>query len=362
MRREEVGPLATEALVATAPPAERPYAPSWLNRLITAIDSLPGPTWAAYAVLGLVSVAFSNAQGWVTGLLPVGAVDPVLTYWGVFLVALIWIVAYLDRVAGSAFDAFRPALDMPEAQLASRRYQLVVLPSVPAWLVTIAAFVITPLYYIADPVVAAVVGYTPAQLVLRAASEGFSSAVLLLIILQLGRQLRMVDSIVASAEHIDLFQPGPVYAFSRLTARAAIALIVLIGTSTVVAAPTDLGAASLLLWGPWIVGIPLFGIAAFVLPLRGMHERLVVEKERLQGETESRLKRLLAEINRDVDAGDLSRADALNKALATVLQERDVIAHLPTWPWSTSTLRAIGTAVALPLLLFLAQRVLSQVV
>lgn len=354
--------MATEAIAAT--PADRPavpYAPSWLNRLIDWIESLPGPTWAAYSVLALVSVVFSNTQGWASGSEPGGPISPDLTYWGVFLVALIWIVAHLNRVADAAFEGFRPALEMPEASLEALRYRLVVLPSGPAWLVTIAGFVLPPLYYVADPVGAGVVGFSPPQLALRGLSEGFSSAVLLLIVLQLGRQLRTVDAIVASATRVDLFQPGPVYAFSRLTSRTAIALVVLIGTSTAVAAPTALNSTSLVLWGPWIVGIPLFAIAAFVLPLRGMHERLVGEKDRLQAGTEARLKSLLTRIDRTVDDGSLSDADALNKMLATLLQERDVIARLPTWPWSPTTLRAIITAIAVPLLLFLAQRFLSQV-
>jgi hypothetical protein len=70
----------------------------------------------------------------------------------------------------------------------------------------------------------------------------------------------------------------------------------------------------------------------------------------------------MSEINRDVDAGDLSRADAYSKTLATLLQQRDVVGRLPTWPWSPGTLRAISTAVALPLVLFLVQRVLSQLI
>ncbi len=355
--------MATEAIAAgTAGPNNAPYAPSWLNRLIGWIESLPGPTWAAYAGLAVVSIVLSNTQGWASGFEPGGLITPDLTFWGIFLVSLVWVVAYLNRVAGSAFDAFRPALDMPEAALEALRYRLVVLPSGPAWLVTIAGFVLTPLYYVADPVGAGVVGYSPAQFVVRGATEGFSSAVLLLIVLQLGRQLRTVDAIVASATRIDLFQPGPVYAFSRLTSRTAIALMVLIGAATVVASPTALSSTSLPLWAPWIVGIPLFAVAAFVLPLRGMHERLVAEKDRLQADTEIRLKGILTRINRRVDTDDLSEADAFNKTLATVLQERDVIARLPTWPWSPATLRAIATAVALPLLLFIAQRVLSQLV
>ena len=62
-----------------------------------------------------------------------------------------------------------------------------------------------------------------------------------------------------------------------------------------------------------------------------------------------------------MDGLDLGRADALNKTLSSVLQQRDVLARLPTWPWSTTTLRAFVSAILLPLALFVVQRVLGQV-
>jgi hypothetical protein len=96
--------------------------------------------------------------------------------------------------------------------------------------------------------------------------------------------------------------------------------------------------------------------------LYGLHTRLAAEKERLQGEAEHRLKAVLAELNHDVDAGDLSRADGLNKTLASVGQQRELLANLPTWPWSTGTLRAMATAIALPLFLFVVQLVLSRII
>jgi hypothetical protein len=93
-----------------------------------------------------------------------------------------------------------------------------------------------------------------------------------------------------------------------------------------------------------------------------MHGRLVAEKDRLHAEGEARLKLLLGQLNGDIDTGDLGRSDALNKTIASMLQQREVLAKLPTWPWSTSTLRGFMTAILLPIVLFLIQRFLSQVV
>ena len=112
---------------------------------------------------------------------------------------------------------------------------------------------------------------------------------------------------------------------------------------------------------PYLVIPPIISTIAFVVPLYGLHGRLEVEKDRLQAEVEVRLKGLLAELNRDVDARDLRRADDLNKTLAPMLQQREVIARLPTWPWSTGTLRAIVTAILLPVFLFIVQLLLGRI-
>ena len=135
----------------------------------------------------------------------------------------------------------------------------------------------------------------------------------------------------------------------------------MVSSLLVVPIPTD-SQVFLVIWAPYLFLPPIVAIIAFVQPLYGMHGRLVAEKERLRGEAEERLKGLLAEINRDVDARDMSRADGHSKTLGILLQQRDVIAKLPTWPWSTGTLRAFVTAILLPLGLFLVQRFLVQLV
>ena len=61
-----------------------------------------------------------------------------------------------------------------------------------------------------------------------------------------------------------------------------------------------------------------------------------------------------------MDARELARADGLNKTLASLLVQREILAKLPTWPWSTTTLRGFVTAILLPMALFLAQQALSR--
>ena len=44
-----------------------------------------------------------------------------------------------------------------------------------------------------------------------------------------------------------------------------------------------------------------------------------------------------------------------------MLQQREIVAKLPTWPWSVGTARGFLTAILLPIALFVVQRFLTQV-
>jgi hypothetical protein len=105
-----------------------------------------------------------------------------------------------------------------------------------------------------------------------------------------------------------------------------------------------------------------------------MHGLLVKEQKRLLSTVDSRITQTVATLHEvvdgetvgspDADSSRLAqvRIDALNKALTSLLQERDFVGRLSTWPWDPSTLRAVLSAVALPILLFLLTRALERFV
>jgi hypothetical protein len=41
--------------------------------------------------------------------------------------------------------------------------------------------------------------------------------------------------------------------------------------------------------------------------------------------------------------------------------EREILGKLPTWPWSAGTIRGFGSALLLPITVFLLQRILLEV-
>ena len=62
-----------------------------------------------------------------------------------------------------------------------------------------------------------------------------------------------------------------------------------------------------------------------------------------------------------VDRDDLSGSDGQNKALASLIAERDLVNRLSTWPWQAGTAGAVASAILLPIVLFLLTRFLDRV-
>jgi hypothetical protein len=353
---------ATEVEIATlpyvSPGGSRPYAPSWLNRLLAWIGRLPGPTWWFYAAFAVVTATLGQVIFWRAGTLPVGEIDPAQIFWGVYLPAQLWTIGYLDGVAREALSAFRPAYEMDDGEAGRLEYQLTVVPAVPAAIIGLAVLPVTLLGYVVDPVAAGVAGYDAVTLTARAASEWFVGAVLLVFVYHTLRQLRLVSRLHDQVARIDLFQPRPLYSFSRLTSRTGMALLLFVATG-LAASPGFLASdAFWTLWAPWLIGVPLVAVAVFVLPLYGMHLRLAAAKDTMQGQADARIKMIVDELNAAADARDLGRADGLQKLLAGQLSQREVCARLSTWPWSGGTLRGFLSALLLPIAVFLIQRAL----
>lgn len=335
------------------------YPPSWLDRLFDFIRRLPGPTWVAYVLLLVPSIFVATSALWLSGLRPWGEMDPAQIFWGTSTVGVLAAMHRLRIVAGSSFDVFRPALGDGVPDPEAIRYELTVMPARSILLITLFGFVITPLYYLADPVASQVVGLNGLGLIARALSEGFTTVVVLAILYQAIRQARRVTRLHAVAEHVDPFRAAPLYAFSRLTAQTGVVLI-MFNALGLILNPTITTENALALYLPWMAAFLGGTIAIFVVPLLGMHRRLADLKDGLEDAVDGRMRILLGELNEAIDDRATDRADGLDRMVSALRHEREVLVKLPTWPWSTATLRGFGSALLLPIGLFLVQRYLGE--
>ena len=333
--------------------AELPNTRSWIDHITDALDRLPIPLWVSYALLIVAVAVWINAINWIAGRYAPGTFDARESGYAVYGVYMLAMVHYLNRVAGSKMEAFRPALDDP-VEYRRLRDELTTLPAREAMLAGLGGVAFVALLYASEGPDAGIGALSPLVLVGRFVVEGVTFALLAVLIYHTLRQLLLVSRIHGRASRIDLFEPGPLNAFSQLTARTGIGLLVLMGYSYVIDPSIT------------IVGVGLTALiivvaaAAFVLPLVGMHSRMVAEKERLQLEADRRLKASFTQLHRSVDERDLTVADALNKSLESLQLEREALARMPTWPWQPTTFRGFVSALVIPIVLWYIIRILER--
>jgi len=157
-------------------------------------------------------------------------------------------------------------------------------------------------------------------------------------------------------KQFDLFQLEPIYAFSALTSRTGASWVILISL-TLLTVPIQ--AAPFPTLALLIVQLVL-AIAAFVLPLRIVNNRLVSEKRRLLAELDQRVKGTLASLHRCFDENALAEVAQINSAIVGLNAERDILTRIPTWPWRAGMLTGFLSIVILPIMLFILQLVLAR--
>jgi hypothetical protein len=344
---------------APAVPSDPIPASSWMHGLVVRVEGLPAPTWAVLLGVFALSALLMHLLPWTKGSVPFGEFDPASAVWGALLPVLLWISADLERVAARAFDAFRPALTLPPDAAERLRTDLIVVPARPALVVTAIALLANVGSFATDPVTYTI-NVPPLVVAFVFLYQALIISLMFEILYRLIRQSRLIRRTLDEDVAIDVFRPHALHAFATLAARPGILLCIMVAASVPVTPPPDSVGAFLVGVAPFIFVPPMVAVAAFVLPLAGAHERLAGQKAMLQDAAELRLQATLANLNRDVDAGEVGRADGLNKTIASLVAQREILARLPTWPWSAGTVRGLGSAILLPLMIFLAQQALGR--
>jgi hypothetical protein len=262
--------------------------------------------------------------------------------------SLLALGAFMTRTAAAAFDDFKPALASPADEEAERR-RLLTTPDRAFLAAGLAIVVLTTTLYAV--LLKPTIGPRPPSVEIAVAVGWLIfSFVVGMVIAQTVTQLRSVRHLSAIARNIDVLDTGPVDALSRVTAVGAVGLLTFITITNLVLPSSAPGFVAL------DVLLIVFAALAFLLPLQVMHRRLGRQKSELLGASAARMRSVLDALHRAVDSGDYTSADALNKMVATALAERDLLTRLPTWPWTTTTIRGVGSALLLPVAIFVITR------
>jgi hypothetical protein len=315
-----------------------------IDRALRVVDGLPGPAEAWFFAAGCVVALIAHVVLWLTGTYGLGQLNQEVLIATLLAGSLLALSAFMKRTAEGAFDDFRPALADTSREEAGRR-ALLSIPDRAAIVGSVSMAILTNTLYLVYLKPTMAPRPAVAELVV-AASWLLFALVLGLVIAQTLIQLRSVRHLNEIARNIDVLDSGPVDALSRVTAVGAAGMLVFVAAANL-GVPATASAFVVL-----DVLIIVFALSAFVLPLQVMHRRLSRQKADLLAASAQRLKVVLDALHRAIDGHDFAMADALNKMVATSIAERDLLTRLSTWPWTNATLRGFGSALLLPVVIF----------
>ncbi len=347
-----LGPLAAVDVPA-------PYPPSVVSRALTWIGELPAGGWWLFPCLVVADIAWSHAVLWGAGVLPVGTFDPLIVSGAVYGPYTLAALAYLNRVARRALKSFWPASGWPESDRAGWSYALTTSPKGYGAVIVVLGVILGVGFFLAVSSSAIPGGGSGRLAAFAAYLPGlvFGYSMFVAAVIHTTRQLRLVSRIHREATAIDPFDRVPVYAFSRLTVQIGLAYAVVGYYALTVNGSAQFGNAISLL--P-LAGTFAVSIAAFIVPLLGIHGRLVDAKEQLLRAAERRLDVLGQEMYASVDSRDLDRTKVIADSLAGVRGMRDRIDRLPTWPWPPQVLRGFLSALLLPVIVYVVSRLAAS--
>jgi len=334
--------------------ARPPFPPSWITRLHGAIDRLPGPPWIAYIVATVLLVLLAM---WSDRFVDPASLPEPTAYGAVLTLFPLALIHYLDGVALACLRNFRPALSLADPEVDRLSYQLTTMPRGAARVVSLVGVGLAVLGLVVSPEEMLGPAGTPTVLsVVAFAGVLFGYMTFALLFYHTVRQLRLVSAIHSRAATVSLFQPQPLYAFSTLTLRTAVALVLLSYYIVAVSSGVSMGPATV-----GLLGINLsLSVALFTLPLYGMHTRLREEKNRMMSAVSGRIDGVFSSLHRALEDPVAGQIDTLNKGLTSLMVERELIVKSPTWPWTPGTVRAFASSALLPIALWLITRGLES--
>ena len=338
-------------------PSKPLYPPSWIDRMGIWIEGLPGPTWLAYLVCFLGFALLMNVVFWIDGSAQLGSFDPYITTYAVLAVYWPALYHYLTRVAGRSLHAFRPLLNASDAHFLATEYELKTLPSREGWLTIPLGLGLAIVQALGDP---GSFGSLVPKTILPSLGDvvitTFIATTFLCLLIRSIRQLRMVNRLHASAMNINLLELDPARSFSMLTARTGIGVILLVVVSYAYD-PLAFGSAASVGLSTAVV---IAAIAIFVVPMMGLQNRIEHEKDRALRQIHGLLRSAEDRLHDRIKSDSYESMAELDHALQALARERDLIKAVPTWPWNPRTLRGFGSALLLPIFLWLVTRILER--
>lgn len=343
--------------MATKKTSVNPYKLSWIDRYFKWVERLPLSPYLSYLLLYLLFASAHHIILWTSGALPIGEFSQ-----GILFTIEFWMFLqmaafhYFKNQAEAGLVLFRPALGMSEREFEKLRFSFVNFSARPALIGALVSIGIALALF-----------FSPIQLV-SSMFKATPLASVLTILLFLGspfafgffyfvfRSLVGINRLYTKVKHINLFNLGPLYVLSRFTSRVGILFILYLVVNSLTIGAWGSQQTGEAIASFYLVFNGLIAILAFVLPLWGIHVRLAAAKEAAATENNQLIQEHFAAIQKNVKQGKVDKVASLRASNSALLEYRQELKRISTWPWDTATLRTFITALLVPMTIWSCSR------
>jgi hypothetical protein len=337
---------------------------SWFDKLITRIDTLPGPYWVAYLIfggliaglgLGIQQIDESRSS---LGFAPI---EQLLIIQFVYMLSLI---TFLNKRGEKALIDFLPVLKVEQHQIGLLKAHLT---SMPARSFNRLSTIFVLVFSVMGVTTLVFGNSLPDDLANNLSDFTFNSTpygiytfavfsllwfVNITFIFNTVHQLRTINYAYTQLADINLFSQTELYAFSRVLAARAIGIVLTSPIWLIV----DTGILTLIV-------NTIFSILAliiFFVPLIGVHRLLEDQKDALLKESASKKEAVIHRLFSQLSQGIQTEVSVIKDELSGLSLAHTEIEKVSTWPWKSNTLRQIAGAITLPILIWFIQFYLSR--
>lgn len=328
---------------------DHPYPPSWVDRLTAWFDRSPVPVVDFYVLIYVVFAGALHIAWWVDGVGEWGSPNGVLfsnATWGPMSLGLIHV---LDRVAGTSLRHFRSLVPGDDAD--DLPYRLTTLPARTVLWITVPAAALLTAVYLSSPDFIYETMEHPLSWVLGGvvvvASYSFSPILAYFLV----RHLVLVRRAFQQVE-VNVLHQQPLYGLSRLPFATGLAFLAIVNLSLIDVALRETAGSEEVVNFVVVSAMAVLGIAAFLVPLQGIHQRLKRAKEGLLDDNGRHVEIAQRRLYVAVEQGDTDGVAAADTAISSLYRVRDEIARVRTWPWSPGTVRSFLSAVFVPMVVW----------
>jgi hypothetical protein len=303
-------------------------------------------------------VLINHFFSWWDGWLPLGSGEKLLFLFPLWMWGPLAIITYLDKASIQAIDDFSPLLSFSSQKKSSLITKFTHLPY--------KAVLFSGLFWTLIYVVQNYYGFESFYGANKVGPWGIALGIISglpaylfgsILAYYAFRLLRLVHSTLERVESFDLFNLGPVYAFSRLTALTGMSIILMLSL-TLLIYPIELADPSVL---SVLILQMLLAVAAFVLPLRSVNRKLSTIKGKSLADHQKRAGVMLNRLHQSIDEDKLKDAGRVEAALNSLHVEEKILRKVSTWPWRTETLREFISAIFLPMIIWGIQQLAARV-